>query len=109
MKAPSFPSERKLVEGARTGLLTCAFSSHLPTDTHEGGLQWLTWGLRDWRRNPGWFPALADRTGRWAGALTVAGQWRSFTAFPSILAIAVMGCAAQRRSSSYAMERISVT
>jgi hypothetical protein len=29
-----------------------------------------------------------------AGALTVAGQWRSFTAFPSILAIAVMGCAA---------------
>jgi hypothetical protein len=31
-----------------------------------------------------------------AGALTVAGQWRSFTAFPSILAIAVMGCAAPR-------------
>jgi hypothetical protein len=28
-----------------------------------------------------------------AGALTVAGQWRSFTAFPSILAIAVVGCA----------------
>jgi hypothetical protein len=25
-----------------------------------------------------------------AGALTVAGQWRSFTAFPSILAIAVV-------------------
>ena len=25
-----------------------------------------------------------------AGALTVAGQWRSFTAFPNILVIAVM-------------------
>ena len=32
--------------------------------------------------------------GRGAGALTVAGQWRSFTAFPSILAIAVVNCAA---------------
>ena len=29
-----------------------------------------------------------------ACALTVAGQWRSFTAFPSILAIAVVNCAA---------------
>jgi hypothetical protein len=28
------------------------------------------------------------------GALTVAGQWRSFTVFPSILAIAVMDCTA---------------
>jgi hypothetical protein len=27
-------------------------------------------------------------TGRTAGALTVAGQWRNFTAFPNILAIA---------------------
>jgi hypothetical protein len=27
-------------------------------------------------------------------ALTVAGQWRNFTAFPSILAIAVVNCAA---------------
>jgi hypothetical protein len=28
------------------------------------------------------------------GALTVAGQWRNFTAFPSILTIAVVDCAA---------------
>jgi hypothetical protein len=28
------------------------------------------------------------------GALTVAGQWRNFTAFPSILAIAVVNYAA---------------
>ena len=34
---------------------------------------------------PGWYPALADKTALKAGALTVAGQWRSFTAFPSIL------------------------
>ena len=33
---------------------------------------------------------MLDRTGTEAGALTVAGQWRTFTAFPSILAIAVM-------------------
>jgi len=31
-----------------------------------------------------------QRTEMEAGALTVAGQWRSFTAFPSILAIAVV-------------------
>jgi hypothetical protein len=30
-----------------------------------------------------------------AGALTVAGQWRNFTAFPSILAISVVSCAAR--------------
>jgi hypothetical protein len=35
---------------------------------------------------------LGDRntTDTEAGALTVAGQWRNFTAFPSILAIAVV-------------------
>jgi len=33
------------------------------------------------------FCALADSTDREAGALTVAGQWRIFTAFPSIRAI----------------------
>jgi hypothetical protein len=44
-----------------------------------------------------------------AGALTVAGQWRSFTAFPSILAIAVVGFTAPERSSSYAREQVSVT
>jgi hypothetical protein len=57
---------------------------------------------------PGWFPALAYRTGCWAGALTVAGQWRNFTAFPSILAIAEMSCAAHCRGSRYGMEEISM-
>jgi len=38
---------------------------------------------------------LADTTADEAGALTVAGQWRSFTAFPSILTIAVMKRAAR--------------
>jgi len=35
-------------------------------------------------------------TGLEGGALTVAGQWRSFTAFPSILAIAVVNYAAAK-------------
>ena len=38
---------------------------------------------------------MTESTVNEAGALTVAGQWRSFTAFPSILAIAVVKCAAQ--------------
>jgi hypothetical protein len=48
-------------------------------------------------------------TDRVVGALTVAGQWRSFTAFPSILAIMVVKGAAQWLSSRYAMERFSMT
>ena len=93
--APSFPSERKLVEHARTGLLTCALPATFPQARPSGfAMQWFMRGFRNGRKVPGWFPALAYRTGRWAGALTVAGQWRSFTAFPSILAIAVVDCAA---------------
>ena len=42
-------------------------------------------------------------------ALTVAGQWRSFTAFPSILTIALVNFAARSESSLYAMERLSMT
>ena len=38
---------------------------------------------------------ITESTVNRAGALTVAGQWRSFTAFPSILAITVVNCAAQ--------------
>jgi len=72
-------------------------------------MQWFSWGLRDWRKNLGWFPALPDRTGRLAEALTVAGQWRNFTAFPSILAIAVVSCAALCSGSRYAMEPFSMT
>jgi hypothetical protein len=43
------------------------------------------------------------------GALTVAGQWRTFTAFPNILAIAVMSGAAARGSGSDGMETTSMT
>jgi hypothetical protein len=52
---------------------------------------------------------MLDRTGTEAGALTVAGQWRNFTAFPSILAIAMVSLATAQCSSIYAMEAISMT
>jgi len=51
---------------------------------------------------------LAVKTGRIAGALTVAGQWRNFTAFPNILAIAVVNCATSERSGSDGMELVSM-
>jgi hypothetical protein len=47
------------------------------------------------------------KTGYKAGALTVAGQRRTFTVFPNILAIAVVECAAQ--GSQYDMEQVSMT
>ena len=71
-------------------------------------MQWFKRGFRNVRNFPGWFPALAYGTSRWAGALTVAGQWRSFTAFPSILAIAVVVCAAICKGSRYGTEQISM-
>jgi hypothetical protein len=43
------------------------------------------------------------------GALTVAGQWRSFTAFPSILTIAMVSCAEALDRSSDVMETTSMT
>jgi hypothetical protein len=60
-------------------------------------------------KNPGWFPALTRVTGRTAGALTVAGQQRSFTVFPNIQAIAVMECAAPLREQPDGMEEISMS
>jgi hypothetical protein len=48
-------------------------------------------------------------TGTEAGALTVAGQWRTFTAFPSILAIAIVNCTAPQKSSLNAMKLFSMT
>jgi hypothetical protein len=42
------------------------------------------------RGRPSRLPALAAQTRVKAGAFTVAGQWRNFTAFPCILAIAVV-------------------
>jgi hypothetical protein len=46
------------------------------------------------RKNLGWQPVLTDTTVCKTGALTVAGQWRNFTAFPSILAIFMVNYAA---------------
>jgi hypothetical protein len=45
---PPFPSERKRVKHARTGLLTCAFPATFP-QARPGGLavQWFTKGFRD--------------------------------------------------------------
>ena len=48
-------------------------------------------------------------TGREAVTLTVAGQWRSFTAFPSILAITVVKVAVPQRQDRDVMESISIT
>jgi hypothetical protein len=48
-------------------------------------------------------------TDRRSGALTVAGQWRSFTAFPSILAIADEVKLLLEPSSRYAMKLLSMT
>jgi hypothetical protein len=42
-------------------------------------------------------------------ALTVAGQWRSFAAFPNILAIAMMSGAEAQGCSSDVMETTSMT
>ena len=42
-----------------------------------------------------------------AAALTVAGQWRNYTAFPSILAIAIVGLRGfWRRAAHYGMKAI---
>jgi hypothetical protein len=57
---------------------------------------------------PGWFPALTDRTSQRTRALTVAGQRRNFTVFPSILAIAVVEYAALSKSSRDGMKQISI-
>ena len=104
--APSFPSERKRVEAPRTGLLTCACLQP-PSQSRASAaqLQWLNGHSACSGR------ALAeilschwlDTTAQEAGALTVAGQWRNFTAFPSILAIAVMSSIARSCASDQLM------
>jgi len=75
-------------------------------------LQWLdagsaqseTHGLKSCS-NPAPLYTTAGKT----GALTVAGQWRSFTAFPNILAIAMMSGAEAQGRSSDVMETTSMT
>jgi len=100
--APPFPSERKRLS-IRTGLLTCAFTEvptmyfivgvaiHLPGAEFQWSstialagtlLRCLTSAQR---------PILVTGlTHLESGALTVAGQWRNFTAFPNILMIEVV-------------------
>jgi len=75
-KAPPFPSERKLVE-------------------HRGPVSWLAPLPRPWPSrssiSSGWAKSLQPSPSSFkVGALTVAGQWRIYTAFPSILTIAVV-------------------
>ena len=98
MTTPSFPSERKRVRAPRTGLLTCAFSSHLPKNGLKGLASSGFVGPSALGGNTlaEFLPSSDDPnpTATEAEALTVAGQWRTFTAFPSILAIAVVNCAA---------------
>jgi hypothetical protein len=70
-------------QAKKSGLLSVVFSGH----SREAKQPWLNSCLSI--RSP-----IAWWTRREAGALTVAGQWRIFTAFPNILTIAVMNCAA---------------
>jgi hypothetical protein len=75
-------------------------------------LQWLDAGFRKKRNTRAEIlsgSCTCYTTAVETGALTVAGQWRSFTAFPNILAIAMMSCAAARSSSSDVMETASMT
>ena len=90
---PSFPSERKRVKSAKDRspdlrllqlpsqkrMLKLASSGFLGPSALGGKTQAEILPSSD---NP--------TTGTGAGALTVAGQWRNFTAFPCILAIAVV-------------------
>jgi len=72
----------------KTGLLTCAFFSYLPRDELAVRYQWLIVAFRDGRKSPAeLLPSSEhfDTTGEETSALTVAGQLRNFTAFPSIL------------------------
>jgi len=76
-----------------TGLLTCASSATFPKLNQQVRLQWIPGQsaaggtvLAEFMTS---LPELTTE-GRKRGALTVAGQWRSFTAFPSILAIVVV-------------------
>ena len=88
IKAPSFPSERKRVKTPRTGLLTCALSSHLPRNESLHSAPVVSRGcsaMGGTTRAEILLIRCPHKTGDRRVALTVAGQWRNFTAFPSIL------------------------
>jgi len=71
MMAPPFPSERKLGWASRTGLLTRAIL--LAGTFPELKLQWLS----EFAQAKSLFRFEPEK-----GALTVAGQWRIYTALP---------------------------
>src|ERR1035438_2447053 len=72
-----------------TGLLTCARFSHLPNSGPHGSPSVVLRSSPNWKKRPLLKPCLNDLSSGHE-ALTVAGQWRTFTAFPSILAITVL-------------------
>jgi hypothetical protein len=87
--------------------------SYLPKDEPCGTFPVVSWGFPLKGEEP-WLNSCPHptnvSTGGTAGALTVAGQWRSFTAFPFILAIIVVTSLLESwRSSRDAMERTSMT
>jgi hypothetical protein len=74
-------------------------------------LQWFTRLLAwDGRSLTGFYLLWPIKQAIQQAALTVAGQWRSCTAFPNILTIAVM-CTLflKKRSSHYVMKRYFMT
>ena len=81
MKGSFVPLGTQAGDGREDRSPDLRFSQHLPREPLSSGVQTG-------------FLLLAATTAKGAGALTVAGQWRSFTAFPSILAIAVLRNAA---------------
>src|SRR5271166_265610 len=92
---PPFPSERKRVGGAKDRSPDLRlFQPPSQRRAHRAYASSGFAALPLLAEMPWLSPALAHRTAFEAGALTVAGQWRSFTAFPCILAIAVVKCAA---------------
>ena len=99
MEAPSSPSERKRVMGVKDRSPDLRLASTFPESARWAYLQWLIGTSDRAKVTKLTFLAVAIRTAIQASALTVAGQWRSFTAFPNILTIAVVWFAARTESS----------
>ena len=112
--APSFPSERKRVKSAEDRSpdlrLLQPPSQSRGRERHTSPV--VVGSFRIARNFP-WlnscFLPSSNSTGAKAEALTVAGQWRSFTAFPSILAIAVVKALPKTIRQPCLMETTSMT
>ena len=92
MMAPSFPSERKRVKSAEDRSPDLRLLQLPSQSKPEGSPPVDSRGIPrvGGKTLAEILPLRTHTTGIEAGALTVAGQWRNFTAFPSILAIAVV-------------------